>query len=200
MKKIILIIVAVIIVLYAFKQFVYKPYTLRKAINNPEHKLQLGSFVFSKQRGANGSQSMQNYYFIFKVIEINADYVRLSVIRQLSDKDKLQQSDFSTTKDAFKDLKDTIQHITPILPKDLYKEGASFTLNDYLLDKYPSLKKSRFYYEDVKLDTNAPEYFSLVYSKKEILKSGKLVPWILNNSDKPELAERLSEDVDLILN
>ncbi|MBF4491307.1 hypothetical protein IR010_02060 [Flavobacterium sp. MR2016-29] len=202
MKKIILIIVAVIIVLYAFKQLVYKPYTWRKAINNPEHKLQLGSFVFCKQRGANGSQSMQNYYFIFKVIEINGDYVRLSVIRQLSDKDKLQQSDFSTTKDAFKDLKDTIKHITitPILPEDLYKEGASFTLNDYLLDKYPSLKKSRFYYEDVKLDANATEYFSLVYSKEEILKRGKLVPWILNNSDKHELAERLSEDIDLILN
>jgi hypothetical protein len=51
----------------------------KKAINSPEHKLQLGSFIFSKQRGSNGSQSIENKYFIFKVIEVNGDYVRLSV-------------------------------------------------------------------------------------------------------------------------
>jgi hypothetical protein len=40
----------------------------------------------------------------------------------------------------------------------------------------------------------------MVYSKEEIIKNGKLVPWILNNSTTPELADRLSKNIDLILN
>nr|WP_294786776.1 hypothetical protein [uncultured Flavobacterium sp.] len=202
MKKILLLSLIVVIVLYAFKQLVYNPYKWKKAINTPEHKLQLGSFIFSQQRGSNGSQSMQTYYYVFKVIEINGDYVRLSVIRQLSEKNNLKSSDFSTTKQAYNDLKNSIQKITitPILPEDLYKEDTSFTLNNYLLTKYPSLKQSRYYYEDVKLATDSQEYFSLVYSKEKIINKGKLIPWVLNNSVTPELAERLSQNIDLILN
>ncbi len=202
MKKILLISILVIIILYAFKQFVYNPYKWKKAINTPEHKLQLGSFIFSKQRGSNGSQSIENKYFVFKVIEINGDYVRLSVIRQLSEKGKLKQSNFSTSKQAYNDLKNRIHKITitPIILGDLYKEGASFTVNDYLLAKYPALNQSRYYYEDVKLSVDSTQYFSLVYSKEKIIKSRKLVPWILNNSTTPELAERLSQNIDLILN
>lgn len=202
MKKILLLSLLVIIVLYAFKQFVYNPYKWKKAINTPEHKLQLGSFIFSQQRGSNGSQSMQTYYYVFKVIEINGDYVRLSVIRQLSEKNNLKSSDFSTTKQAYNDLKNSIQKITitSILPEDLYKEDSSFTLNNYLLTKYPSLKQSRYYYEDVKPPTDSQEFFSLVYSKEEIINKGKLIPWVLNNSVTPELAERLSQNIDLILN
>lgn len=184
----------------------------KKAINNPEHKLQLGSFIFSKQRGPNGSQSIENKYFIFKVIEINGDYVRLSVIRQLSQKNKLLQSDFSTTKEAYRDLKQNIKKltITPIIREDLYKEGASYTINDYLLGKYPALAKSRYYFEDLSEDQkNLPvpadgferqEYFSMLYSKQEIIKNAELVPWILNNSPNPELAPGLSKNIDLILN
>ncbi|MEZ0129877.1 peptidoglycan-binding protein, partial [Flavobacterium sp. LBUM151] len=106
------------------KQFVYKPYAWKKAINSPEHKLQVGSFIFSKKRGSNGSQSMQNYYFAFKVIEINGDLVRLSVIRKLSDKNNLLQGDFSTTKEGYKNLKENIQNltITGILTKKLYTD------------------------------------------------------------------------------
>lgn len=212
MKKILLISLIVIVFFYVFKQMVYNPYMWKKSINSPEHKLQLGSFIFSKQRGSNGSQSMENKYFIFKVIEINGDYVRLSVIRQLSQKNRLLQSDFSTTKEAFNALKQNIHNITitGILREDLYKEGASYTINNYLLSKYPSLEKSRYYFEEIAADKkNIPvplnanpleEYFSMVYSKEEIIKNGKLVPWILNNSTTPELADRLSKNIDLILN
>lgn len=212
MKKILLISLIVIIAFYVFKQMVYNPYMWKKAINDPEHKLQLGSFIFSKQRGPNGSQSIENKYFIFKVIEINGDYVRLSVIRQLSQKNKLLQSDFSTTKKAYRDLKQNIKKltITPIIREDLYKEGASYTINDYLLGKYPSLAKSRYYFEDLSEDQkNLPvpadgferqEYFSMLYSKQEIIKNAELVPWILNNSPNPELAPGLSKNIDLILN
>ena len=211
MKKIILITLAFIALFYAFKQLVYKPYMWKKAMNSPEQKLQLGSFIFSKQRGSNGSQSYQTNYFIFKVTEINEDYVRLSVIRQLSEKDKLKSSNFSTTKESYKDLKKNIKTITitAILKEDLYKEGASYTLNDYLLDKYPSLKKSRYYYEDIPVNKkNIPlptdpyelqDYFNLLYSREKIIAKGKLVPWRLDNNI-PELSPRLSEEIDLILN
>jgi hypothetical protein len=212
MKKIFIAGVVFVFILYAFKKLVYDSYQWKKAINSPEHKLQLGSFIFSKQSGSNGSQSMERKYFIFKVIEINGDYVKLSVVRQLSQKDKLLQSDFSTTKEAYKDLKQNIGgiKITGILKEDLYKAGPSYTLNDFLLEKYPSLLQSRYYFEEILEDkkhlpipvdyNELQEYFSLVYSKNEIINKGKLVPWVLNNNTTPELAERLSQNIDLIIN
>ncbi|WP_031457229.1 hypothetical protein [Flavobacterium chungangense] len=211
MKKILLILL-IIIVFYALKQLVYKPYAWKKAINTPEHKLQLGSFIFSKQRGHNGSQSFENKYFIFKVTEINGDYVRLSVIRQLSQPDKLLQSDFSTTKDSYNNLKENIRSITitPILSEDLYKGDASYIINDYLLEKYPVLATSRYYYEDLPEDRKKPilsnnpdelnNYFNMVYSKKEIIKNGKLVPYTLNYNNEIQLSQQISENIDLILN
>jgi len=213
MKKIILISLLVIAVFYILKQFVYKPYAWKKAINTPEHKLQVGSFIFSKERGSNGSQSMQNYYFAFKVIEINGDLVRLSVIRKLSDKNNLSQSDFSTTKEAYKNLKKTIQNliITGILTEDLYKvDGATYTINDYLISKYPNLKKSRYYYQEIPeikkniaVPTNQDDlimYYDLVYSKEEIIKNGRLSPYTTVNRTKAEIDTRLSKDIDLIVN
>jgi len=214
MKKILLISVFVVIAFYVLKEKVYKPYMWKKSLNTKEHQLQLGSFIFSKETGINGSQSYQKYYFVFKVIEINGDYVRLSVIRQLSEKDNLKESDFSTTSDQYKSLKQNIKSltITPILFDDLYKgDGPRFTLNEYLLNKYPVLKKSRYYYEDIPEDSknkSMPEnpndlemYFSMVYSKKEIIENGKLVPWTMTNSfnGKP-LLSNYSKNIDLIIN
>lgn len=212
MKKIILVIIFVLAVFYVLKQFVYKPYAWKKAINSPEHKLQLGSFIFSKERGSNGSQSMQNYYFVFKVIEINGDLVKLSVIRKLSDKNNLLQADFSTTKEAYQNLKQNIkeQTITGIFVEDLYKvDGATYTINDYLISKYPALKKSRYYYEEIpenKKNTAVPTnndlimYYDLVYSKEEIIKNGRLAPYTMTNRTKAEIDTRLSKDIDLIIN
>jgi hypothetical protein len=186
----------------------------KKAINTKEHQLQLGSFIFSKETGINGSQSYQKYYFVFKVTEINGDYVRLSVIRQLSQKDNLKESDFSTTSDQYKSLKKNIKNltITPILSEDLYKgDGPRFTLNQYLWNKYPVLKQSTYYYEDIPEESKnkpMPEnpndlemYFNMVYSKKEIIEKGQLVPWTLTNSfnNKP-LLSNYSKNIDLIIN
>ncbi|WP_394774176.1 hypothetical protein [Flavobacterium sp.] len=214
MKKIILIAVIVLAILYFLKQKVYNPYMWKKAINSEEHQLKVGSFIFSKETGINGSQSYQKYYFIFKVIEIDGDYVRLSVIRQLSQKDNLKESDFSMTSDQYQNLKQNIKSltITPILSSDLYKgDGEPFILNDYLLNKYPVLKQSRYYYEDIPTESKnkgLPEnpadlemYFSLVYSKKEILKNGNLIPWTMTNSfnGKPSLSQ-YSKNIDLIIN
>ncbi|MEO8535243.1 MAG: hypothetical protein ABI441_15910 [Flavobacterium sp.] len=216
MKKTILVTIIIsIAVFFIVKQMVYKPYMWKKAINSEEHKLQIGSFIFSKQRGSNGSQSLENQYFVFKVIEINGDYVRLSVIRKLSEKGTISEGDFSTTSNHYKTLKGNITSliITPIQSEDIYKgEGPRYALNDYLLGKYPDLKMSRYYYEDISEETknkplpaNALDldlYFSLVYSKKEIIENGKLTPWIMNNSlnNTPEIADRLSERIEVIIN
>jgi hypothetical protein len=214
MKKIIFISVITLIVFYLIREKVYKPYMWKKAINTKEHQLQLGSFIFSKETGINGSQSYQKYYFVFKVTEIHGDYVRLSVIRQLSQKDNLKESDFSTTSDQYKSLKQNIKSltITPILFEDLYHgDGPRFTLNDYLLNKYPVLKQSTYYYEDIPeesknkgIPTNPNDfemYFSMVYSKKEIIEKGQLVPWTMTNSfnGKP-LLSNYSKNIDLIVN
>ena len=215
MKTIFITVILFIVFFFVIRQFIYKPYVWKKAINSKEHQLQEGSFIFSKQSGSNGSQSFTTHYYVFKVIEINGDYVRLSVIRRLSERDKLAEGDFSTTSAHYKQLKKTIKEIliTPILTEDLYKgEGPTYMLNDYLVTKYPSLNKSRYYYEDIPennknkpLSTNTLElnlYFNLVYSKKEIIENGKLTPWIMNNSlkNEPEIADGLSKKIDLILN
>ncbi len=206
MKKVLLISILVLLVIYAFREIVYQPYLWKKAMLTPEHKLQIGSFLFSKQVGSNGSQSSEKKYFVFKVTEINGDYVRLSVVRQLSEKGKPKSSDFSMTRETYRSLKHTINKITVtgILREDLYKEGNGTTLNDYLIHKYPDLKRSRYYYEELpkeETNINSPvNYFSLVYSKEKIIEKRKLIPYVIREGQTPELAKELSERVSLILN
>lgn len=214
MKKILIISLLALISIYSFKKMIYNPYIWKQTINSPEHKLQIGSFIFNKTTGVNGgSQSIRTDYYIFKVIEINGDHVRLSVVRQLSKNNTILQSDFSTTKENFEYLKKHINKITitGILTKDLFVGNYEpYTVNDYLLKKYPSLEKSRYYFEDIPEEMkNLPlptdnnklqDYFSTIYSKKEIIENGKLALWVLNNSNNPELAKRSAEDIDLIQN
>ena len=214
MKKTLIIIVIALIAAYVVKRMVVDPYLWKKAIAMPEHALKLGSFVFSKRRGHNGSQSMENQYFILKVTEIQGDYVRMAVIRKLKAGDQIVQGDFSTTKRAYEEAKGNIKNlvITGISRDDLYGRRTGhdpLQIDDYLLEKYPALKTSRYYFEDVpenKRNRPVPgdrmereEYFTLVYSKKEIIEHGRLVGWILNNSPEPELSN-IVENIDLILN
>ena len=217
MKKILLIAIVLLVALiaaYAVKWKVVEPYLWKKAINTPGHQLQMGSIIFSKQRGYNGSQSMEDKYLIFKVTEMQGDYVRLAVIRKLSAGEGIVDGDFSTTKKAYEDLRGNIKNvvITGISTDDFYgrKTGRDlYQIDDTLLEKYPALKTSRYYFEDVpENERNQPvpkghndrlEYFSLVYSKKEIIEHGKLVGWVLNNSPEPELSN-IVENIDLILN
>jgi len=216
MKKTIVIAIISFIIFYVIKEKVYKPYMWKKAMNTKEHQLQLGSFIFSKQRGTNGSQSYQNYYFVFKVVEISGDFVRLSVVRRLSKKDVITESDFSTTSKQYKALQENVEDlvITPIATEDLYHgDGPRFTLNDYLLQKYPALHSSPYYYEAsaenvtdklLKEKTIVADYdFSLIYSKKEIIEKGLLTPYTINQYgalNKPVLSSKYAEHIDLIKN
>lgn len=214
MKKILLLSLLAVILVYVFKQKVYDPYLWKKSINTPEHALKLGSFIFSKKRGSNGSQSYETHYLVYKVTEINGDYVRLSVIRKLSQKDAHQDGDFSTTEEDFEKLKHIIKQltVTGILREDLYKEDnrAPFEINDYLMTKYPALQTSRYYFEDVANNKkNIPmpsnhidrlDYFEIVYSKKEIIEHGELTPWVMNNRPYPEILYNMAKSIDLIQN
>lgn len=214
MKKILILSLLALIAVYAFKQNVHDPYQWKKAINSPEHQLKVGSIIFNRQRGSNGSQTPKTDYLVFKVTEINGDYVRLSVIRQLSQKDLHQDGEFSTTKENFEKLKQTINQliITGILQEDLYKGNNSdpLEINDYLTEKYPALKKSRYYFEDIpdkqknipmpKNHNERMSYFESVYSKKEIIEHGELTPWLMENSTEPEVFHGYAESIDLIKN
>lgn len=212
MKKILALGLLALLVAYVFKLMVYQPYMWKKAIATPEHRLQLGSYIFTNSMEHNGSQSRERRYFIFKVVEIEGDHVRLSVVRQLSPQSG-PLSGFSTTKDEYASLKDTVHNltITKIALEDLYGKDGSHKMNDHLLAKYPALKTSRYYFEDdsrlrkeaaesASTVADAQAHLSLVYSKEQIISSARLVPWILNNSTTPELAPGLSKKIDLIVN
>lgn len=212
MKKILALGLLALVALYVFKQMVYVPYMWKKAIASPDHRLQLSSYIFTNSIEHNGSQSRERSYMIFKVVEIEGDHVRLAVVRQLSPQTG-PRSGFSTTGEEYETLKRGIHDVTvtKIAQADLYGKEASHTLNDQLLAKYPSLKTSRYYFED---DTElrreaaasagtvaeAEGYLRLVYSKDEIIANARLVPWVLNNSPTPELATGLSKKIDLIVN
>lgn len=213
MKKMLLIAVLAAMALYAFKSRVYDPFMWKKAMSSPEHALKPGSTIFANYRASNGSQSTTRKYFIFKVTQIHGDYVRLSVLRQLSEQGKLTESDFSTSEEDYQRLKKTIRSlvVTGIVREDLYrKDSKPYVLNDYLLAKYPALNTSRYYFEDIAVEEKerpAPddrlqqiEYFSLLYSKKEIMEHGRLVPWVISNGPEPELFHRMAEDIDVIIN
>lgn len=213
MKKMLLIAVLAAMGLYALKIRVYDPYIWKKAINSPAHALKVGSSIFTHYRSSNGSQSMSRKYFVFRVTEINGDYVRLSVVRQLWQEGKRSESDFSTTRQDYQALKKSIASltVTGILRQDLYRKGSEpYMLNDYLKEKYPALASSRYYFEDIPaVQKNQPvpddhlqriDYFSLLYSKKEIIEHGKLVPWVISNGPEPELFHRMAEHIDAIIN
>lgn len=205
MKKLLFISILLVLAIYVFRETVYKPYLWKEAMETPEHKLKLGSFVFSKQRDENGNSGTAKKYFVFKVTEINGDYVRFSIVRKLSEKGTNKSSDFSMPRETYRSFKRNIKKVTVtgILREDLNKEGGH-TANDYLLEKYPSLKKSLYYYEEIpktEENINEPkEYFNLVYSKEKIIEKRKLIPYIVSDNNIPELARHLSQRVCVILN
>lgn len=212
MKKILALILLGLVVAYVVKQMVYQPYMWKKAIASPEHRLQLGSYIFTNSMEHNGSQSRERSYFIFKVVEIEGDHVRLSVVRQLSPQTG-PLSGFSTTASEYASLKKTIHDltVTRIALADLYSDKGSHQMNDHLLAKYPALKTSRYYFEDdtalrqeaaarMEIVADWEAALRLVYSKEQIISKARLVPWIFNNSTTPELAPGLATKIDLIVN
>lgn len=203
MKKALFVSILMLFVFYACREIVYKPYIWKKDMKTPEHRLQMGSFVFSKQDPLDSNQSGGYNYLIFKVIEINGDYVRLSPVRRLLEERQPKFSDSSFARETYRSLKLNINklEIAGISREDLSKEKPNFTLNNYLLEKYPSLKKSHYYYEELPpASKSSAKYFKLVYSKEKIIEKRKLIPYLVTDGDGPELARELSQKASLILN
>ncbi len=191
----------------------------QKNIKTEDHQLQLGSYIFSKSMQSTGNQTYEMAYFVYKVVHLDKDFVKLAVVRQLSLKDHVQDSDFSTSSEQYEAFKNTIINttVTGVQAEDLYKDNNDqpFVLNEYLLKKYPSLRESRLYYEDVAdalKNKPAPsevmqltDYMSLVYSREQIIKNGKLYPYSMDNyykNQQPELYPNpnIAKDIQLIVN
>jgi len=204
-----------LLVIFFIVKLKYKRHQWSRTIAEPEHQLEVGSFIFSKTTGSNGSQSSQNYYHILKVVRIDKDYVKLAVVRQLSNKDKEIEGDFTTSAEEYEKMKTRITSkiVTGIPLVDLHAQGGDgLHLTKYLTDKYPDLLKSRYYYEDVSpelknklLPTDQgglQDYIVSVYSAEHIKQEGKLVPYSLTNINDgvPYLANQLSKSIDLIVN
>ncbi len=197
-----------------FSKEIYDQYLWKKAIVTPLHKLQAGSFIFSKRMGYNGSQSKVQEYFILKVIRIDGDYVKVSVLQQFSSKNDPAEGASQSASDQYEEMKKNIAHtiVTGILPEDFYQKGGGRYSAEDLMGKYPDLRKSSYYYMDLSSEIkNKPiptdrigleNYLELVYSAKHIIKEGVLRPYSLTNSldGIPFLYTNMDEDIDLIIN
>jgi hypothetical protein len=213
MKKYVLIVLSSIIGFFILYEFAYKPYVWQKTMQRNEHKLHLGSYIFTTQMENNGSQSYERGYTIFKVTNINNDYVRLAVVRKFYTTKKASDGYFSAPEHFYEEAKKTISDliVTAVLSEDIYDNNDLF-LTDSLLIKYPNLAKSRLYVEDVSnniLPTkdspiygDKDSYFSLVYSKNEIITNAQLVPYVYGNSMNVdvELMPQYSRNIEYIIN
>ncbi len=220
MKKNMIIAICILLFFVVACNFIYTYSVTKKELKLSAKQLQLGSYIFSTSMGYNGNQSWQKNYFVFKVTQIQDDYVRLAVVRKFYGSQKMfdvriSPSDgyFSANKEIYEDAKNTIENaiVTLVESHDIYNSN-DLILTDSLRLKYPSLKKSRLYVEDVskniKPTKESPIYgdisffFSLVYSKNEIMNNAQLVPYLDNarNDDKIRLEYGYSEDIDKIIN
>ncbi len=209
-----------LIVFYSIYKLVYKPYVLCKEVKISAEKLQVGSYIFTNQMEHNGSQSSERGYTIFKVTQIVEDYVRLAVVRKFYASQKASDLNlsafdgyFSASKEVYDDAKKTIKDkvVTAVKIGDI-DDFNNLVLTDSLRLKYPSLSNSRLFVEDVsnliKPTKDSPVYgdklffFSLVYSKKEIINKAQLIPYLYNsgNDDMITLEYGYSKDIDKIIN
>ena len=220
MKRNIILVLLGLMAFCFFYKCTYKPYSMRKNIKIEAQKLRLGSYIFSTSMGYNGSQSRERKYYIFKVTQIKDDYVRLAVVRKFYGSQKMFDvrispfdGYFSATKEVYEDAKKTIENaIVTLVESHDINNSNNLILTDSLRLKYPALLKSRLYVEDIskniKPTTESPIYgdkmlfFSLVYSKNEIMSNAQLVPYLDNarNDDKIRLEYGYSKDIDKIIN
>lgn len=220
MKKNMIIAICILITFVAGYSCIYKPYVSKKEVKNAAQNLQVGSYIFSTSMGYNGNQSLQSHYFVFKVTQIVDDYVRLAVVRKFYGSQKMfdvrlsaLDGYFSASKAIYEDAKKTIANDVVTAVKTKYiRDYNELILTDSLRLKYPGLLKSRLFVEDVsnliKPTKESPIYgdkmffFSLVYSKKEIMNNAKLVPYYYNysNDNKISLEYGSSENIDKIIN
>lgn len=199
-------IAAVSLFLYLKKK--YNQRLWNEAMASPDHQLQTGSFIFSKRTEV---QSKQIDYSIFKVIRIDGEYVKLAGIRQLADHNN--SNSLLMTAEQYEIIKNNIQQvvITGISAMD-FPQKANIPLTEEVLDRYPDLNKSGYYFEDLSPNekikplpddiAGCQDDMKLVYSAEHIIKNGRLRLYSLTDlpSLMPTLDSGQGEVIEQILN
>lgn len=210
MKNKIFKITMLILAILALYKLVYKPFLWQKTIKSNQHKLQIGSYVFSVNEISNGDTfTRSNYFFVHIVTEIKGDYVRLAAVQKFINPGEQINSLPSKNDDYYNNLKSTIDTIK-FTAVDLDENVINVNKPDNLLKYYPILRTQPFYYtvgyanKPIPLDARGnpiSDYFDAVYSKKEIIENAKLVRYTLTNQNNgiPILYD-LGEKIDLIIN
>ncbi|WP_309608989.1 hypothetical protein [Flavobacterium sp.] len=105
MKKQIFKIGILILTIFILYKLVYKPFTRQKLMTTKEHKLQVGSYIFSVNEISNGDTfTRSNYYFVHIVTEIKGDYVRLAAVQKFVNPEDQINSLPSKNDDFYKNL------------------------------------------------------------------------------------------------
>lgn len=210
MKKKVLVSILLVTIIFVLYKLVYKPFIWQKTINSKEHKLQVGSYIFSKNLISNTDAfTRSKYYFVKIVTEIKGDYVRLANIQKLHLLNDVQHSLPSKNDNYYNNLKSTIDTIK-FTVINLDENVINVNKPDNLLKYYPILKTQPFYYtvgyanKIIPLDARGnpvSDYFDAVYSKKEIIENAKLVRYTLTNQFNgiPVLYD-LDEKIEIIVN
>ncbi len=199
-----------ILTILALYKLVYKPFLWQKKMQSKEHKLQVGSYIFSVNEISNGDTfTRSNHYFVHIVTEIKGDYVRLAAVQKFINPDDQINSLPSKNDNYYNNLKSTIDTIK-FTVIDLDENVINVNKPDNILKYYPIVKKQPFYYtvgyanKPVPLDARGnpiSEYFDAVYSKKELLKNGSLVMYDMTNQfDGIPVLYDLGEKIELIIN
>ena len=199
-----------ILIIFALYKLVYKPFMWRKLMTTNEHKLQIGSYIFSVIEVTNGDTfTRSDYHSVRIVTDIDGDYVRLAAVQKFINPNEQINSLPSKNDNYYNNLKSTIDTIK-FTVVDLDEKVININDQKNILKYYPVVKKQPFYYtvgyanKPIPLDARGnptSDYFDKVYSKKEIIENGKLVRYDLTNQFNgiPVLYD-LGEEIELIIN
>ncbi|WP_316804474.1 hypothetical protein [Pedobacter nototheniae] len=208
-SKIIIILIAIACVSVPATIYIGR-YLWSRAVVSPEHRLQVGSFIFSKQKREKISYPF-NYtdYAIFKVLKIDGDLVIVAGVNVEGLAKKEDGDSFVDEAGIYKKFKENIASalVTGVLPEDF-----SDLSRKALLSKYPGLSKSNYWYEELReyerggvRPTDRSElslYVGGAYSAKAIIEERRLRSYsdILTDDGKPDLSPFEGDKIDLIIN
>lgn len=210
MKKKILVSILIIATIFVLYKLVYKPFIWQKLMTTKEHKLQVGSYIFSTNSISDtDTYTSILYHFVHIVTEIKGDYVRLAAVQKFTNPEDQINSLPSKNDNYYNNLKSTIDTIK-FTAVDVDENVINVNKPNNILKYYPIVKKQPFYYtvgyanKPIPLDARGnptSDYFDAVYSKKEIIKNAKLVRYDLTNQFNgiPVLYD-LGEKIELIVN
>jgi hypothetical protein len=187
-----------------------RQYLWSRAMVSPEHRLQVGSFIFSKQERQKISYpSHYTQYSVYKVLRIDGDLVKVAGVNMESLTNQEDEDSYVDEAEIYKKFKENIASalVTGVLPEDF----NDLSRKD-LFSKYPGLSKSNYWYEELyKYErsktppTDRKElslYVGGAFSAKAIIEQRRLCAYsdILTDDGKPDLYVFEGDKIDLIIN